>query len=787
MVSRLRVRKLAFITATLAIAGLLCASTGGAAGTALAATGGAAIPGRAAAAKGAVAWGDDSGGQLGNGTVTQSDAPAGVGNLTGIQAIAAGHRFTLALLPNGTVEAWGLNIDGQLGDGTTVSSDVPVPVQGLTGVTAIAAGGTHGLALLSNGTVEAWGGNLNGQLGDGTTKSSDVPVPVTGLSGVTAISAGSLHSMALLSSGTVMDWGSNQDGQLGNGTLTDSHVPIAVSGLSGVTAISAGGLFSVALLTGGTVETWGDGGEGQLGNGNGGGGLTPVKVKKLTGATAISAGYEHVLALLPGGKVDAWGDNLFGELGNPGKTQGQSGVPVPVKGLPGAATAISAGGDFSLALMSGGTVQAWGDGALGQLGNGSAGQSTTPVAVTGLTGVIAISAGIDDGYATVGTAGPVVTGTPESIFGTVPTPSPGVKPIEQGTRDVNFVSASAQSASNILAVGNNSNGLKNTLLAERWNGTSWHAATMPAPKGHKPTIRGVVDLGASDGWAVGYTTSGATNHQRTLIEHWNGSAWTVVPSPDPLRGTAGNDALEAVDGVSPTDVWAVGQRFSFNGGGITLIFEHFNGTTWTVARFPVTTRFELASAITTIAPDDAWVVGSFASEATLSAHWNGTRWAIVRTPSPTDGPNVLNNLTGVTAVSSTDVYASGWEGNVNNQNFAKPYILHWNGTAWTLVDLPNSGGEGSRANAIAALSGSDVWAFGQTQESDGSILDYAAQFNGTTWTMQPVPQPGQQGNLIDNSLDAAASPGQGTVWALGGKQTLGECCLQTLGMETTQG
>jgi hypothetical protein len=53
--------------------------------------------------------------------------------------------------------------------------------------------------------------------------------------------------------------------------------------------------------------------------------------------------------------------------------------------------------------------------------------------------------------------------------------------------------------------------------------------------------------------------------------------------------------------------------------------------------------------------------------------------------------------------------------------------------------------------------------------------------------MQPVPQPGQQGNLIDNSLDAAASPGQGTVWALGGKQTLGECCLQTLGMETTQG
>jgi alpha-tubulin suppressor-like RCC1 family protein len=774
-----------------AFAALLGAGPGGAAGTALAATARAATaPGPAvAAAKGAVAWGDATAGQLGNATVTQSDTPTGVANLTGIRAIAAGDRFTLALLANGTVEAWGLNIDGQLGDGTTTSRDVPVPVKGLTGVTAIAAGGTHALALLANGTVEAWGGNVNGQLGNGTTTLSDVPVPVKGLAGVTAISAGSLHSLALLSGGTVMAWGSNQDGQLGIGSFTDSHVPVAVHGLSGVTAISAGGRFSVALLSGGTVKAWGQGDDGELGNGATTASSTPVAVKRLTGVTAISAGYDHTLALLPGGTVQAWGGNNFGQLGNPGVPLGPplSDVPVPVEGLPGAAAGVSAGGDFSLALLSGGTVESWGDGAVGQLGNGSAGQSTSPVAVTGLGGASAVFAGADNGYATVATAGPVAQGTPLSIFNTVPTPSPGVTPIGQGLRDVSFVAASAQATGNALAVGNNSNGATQALLAEHWNGTSWRASTIPAPKGRMPTIRGVVDLSPSDGWAVGFTKGGTTNNDRTLIEHWNGSTWTIVPSPNPLGGAAGNDELVAVDGVSPTDVWAVGQVFSFNGGGITLLFEHFNGTAWTVAPFPTSAGFQLASAITTIAPGDAWAVGSNGLQTTLAAHWDGTKWSIVPTPSPMDGNSPINNLTGVAAVSSTDVYASGYEGNVNGANFQKPYVLHWNGSAWSLVTVPNTGGEGSRLNSITALSGHDVWAVGETGETDGSILTFAARFNGTTWAIQPTPDPGQVGNLISNSLLAAASPGAGVVWALGGKQTLGECCQQTLGMVTAHG
>jgi len=645
------------------------------------------------------------------------------------------------------------------------------------------------LARLSNGTVVAWGDNIDGQLGDGTTASSDVPVPVKGLTGVTAVSAGSLHSLALTSGGRVEAWGSNQDGQLGDGSLTNSRVPVAVPGLTGVSAVSAGGVFSTALLKGGTVQAWGDGTEGELGNGQTAGSDVPVAVTGLTGVTRISDGNAHTLALLSGGTVMSWGDNTFGQLGNPGTPLGppNSDVPVPVQGLSGTVTAVSAGGQSSLALLTGGSVASWGDNALGQLGNGSASDSTTPVTVTGLTGATAITGGSDYGTALVATPGPAVTRTPESIFHIVPTPSPGVRPLQNGVVDDSLVAVSAPAASNALAVGNKMRGITNTLFGEHWNGTKWTAATIPSPAGRNPAIRSVVDLSPTDGWAVGFTTTSLNSTGRTLIEHWNGSTWSTVPSPNPIGGTAGNDELEAVDGVSPADVWAVGQDFSSNGGGIHLLFEHFNGTTWTVFPFPATTGAQFAQAITTISANDAWVVGNNALATTLAAHWNGTTWTIVPTPSPQDGPSPINNLTGVSAVSPADVYASGFEGNVNNQNFAKPYVLHWNGTAWSLVTLPNTGGEGSQLFGVTALSASDVWAVGHTQESDGAILTLSEHFNGTAWSIAPTPDPGELGPLVDNGLLAAASPGNGTVWALGSQETLGECCQQTLGLQTTHG
>jgi hypothetical protein len=313
------------------------------------------------------------------------------------------HAPRASAASNGAV-SWGANLDRQLGDGSSEAfSDVPVAVRELSGVSAVSAGGRHSLALLSNGTVMAWGDDASGQLGDGMSESvSSVPVAVSGLSGVSAIAAGGEHSLALLSNGTVMAWGENESGQLGTGNFNESDVPVAVKGLSGVVAIAAGGAFSLALLKSGTVMAWGENEFGQLGNGGVKTSDAPVAVKGLSGVSAISAGADHSLALLKSGTVMAWGDDEFGQLGEEGGEEGQplfSDVPVAVHGLS-AVSAIAAGGAFSLALLKGATVMAWGADSRGQLGNGvSATEFEAPVAVSGLSTVSAISAGEQHGVA----------------------------------------------------------------------------------------------------------------------------------------------------------------------------------------------------------------------------------------------------------------------------------------------------------------------------------------------------------------------------------------------------
>ncbi|HYB24766.1 MAG TPA: IPT/TIG domain-containing protein, partial [Solirubrobacteraceae bacterium] len=310
-----------------------------------------------------MAWGANGFGQLGDGEEPQSAEPIPVQGLTKVKAIAAGEDFSLALLKNGTVMAWGANESGELGDGeVTGNSDVPVQVEGLSEVVAIAAGGEHALALLKKGTVVAWGNGEHGQLGDGKNLSSDVPVDVKDLTGVSAISAGAEHSLALLGNGTVKAWGSDEAGQLGSSNSEEegeeeeppeepaekgSNVPIAVPGLSGVSAISAGKLHSLALLKGGTVMAWGDDEAGQIGDGS----IVPIQeapvaVSGLSDVTAVSAGGQHSMALLAGGTVMTWGENKFGELGD-GSAGEASDVPVAVSALSEVA-GIAAGGDHDL-------------------------------------------------------------------------------------------------------------------------------------------------------------------------------------------------------------------------------------------------------------------------------------------------------------------------------------------------------------------------------------------------------------------------------------------------------
>ncbi|HSA98962.1 MAG TPA: hypothetical protein VLF17_07775 [Candidatus Nitrosotenuis sp.] len=211
---------------------------------------------------------------------------------------------------------------------------------------------------------------------------------------VAKISAGYTHSLELKSDGTVLARGSDRYGQLGDDSkLDDKTTPVQVSGLSGIVAVSAGGYHSVALKSDGTVWAWGYDRYGQLGDdATRADKATPVKVSGLSGIVAVSAGGYHSVALKSDGTVWAWGDDYHGQLGDGRKLQYRP-TPVQVSGMSDI-VAISAGQFHSLALKSDKTVWVWGEDGDGQLGNDATlANKYTAVQVSGLSDIMAVAAG----------------------------------------------------------------------------------------------------------------------------------------------------------------------------------------------------------------------------------------------------------------------------------------------------------------------------------------------------------------------------------------------------------
>lgn len=333
-------------------------------------------------------WGDNSDGQLGDGTTNPSLVPVPVSGLTGIASVSAGECHTCAAGQNGSAWCWGT---GPLGDATITQSALPVAVSGLTGVTAIAAAADHTCAVRQDGTAWCWGWNGEGQLGDGTTDPSPTPVQVSGLTDAALIAVAGVggleHSCAVKTDSTAWCWGSNLAGQLGDGTYNSSLTPVLVTGLTAATAIASGGMHAhaCAVLDDGTAWCWG---AGVLGNGTSGDSTFPAQATGITGAVQIEAGEWHTCAVSGTGDALCWGNNSQGQLGD--GTTTESLVPIPVSGLVGV-VAISAGGGWSAGVPANHTCALKGDGALwcwgsnddGQLGDGTTSSSAIPVHVSG--------------------------------------------------------------------------------------------------------------------------------------------------------------------------------------------------------------------------------------------------------------------------------------------------------------------------------------------------------------------------------------------------------------------
>jgi alpha-tubulin suppressor-like RCC1 family protein len=372
-------------------------------------------PALASATPAAVSWGSGKDGELGNNATKDRSKPAGVSGLAEISALDAGANFGIALHSGGTVYTWGADNEGQLGP-VGSNTNIPQQVFSLSGVSGVAAGDQTALALKS-GAVYTWGQQPCET--EGVAEHFSEPKAVSGISTATAVSAGSAasgltskadngdHELALLENGTVMAWGNNEHGQLGDGTTENSCSPVKVKGLEHVVAISAGGGSNFALLENGTLMAWGADGEGELGTGVRTTTVTEAKaVSGLTEVTAVSGGGDTSLAVTAAGKLYAWGTNQNGELGQ--GTAGSEPSDVPLQ-VPGITTAIGvAAGEkdavslpHDLVLLSGGTVKDW--------GNIPDGENVySPTSVAGIKGATELAAGWEDSLAG-GVEVPVVT------------------------------------------------------------------------------------------------------------------------------------------------------------------------------------------------------------------------------------------------------------------------------------------------------------------------------------------------------------------------------------------
>jgi alpha-tubulin suppressor-like RCC1 family protein len=340
-------------------------------------------------------WGSNSFGQLGDNSITSKRTPVSVaGTVKTFCKIGTGNQHTLAIDKNGRAWGWGFNSGGELGDNSITQRNTPVSVLGAVKTFCeISAGASHSLAIDKNGRVWGWGFNGGGQLALTGIISVFTPVTITGATKTFCqISAGDGFSMAIDKNGRAWSWGNNTGGKLGINSLISQNSPVSVLGAIRTFCKIVGGgaiastAFSLALDKYGRAWSWGFNGVGQLGINSTTSQLTPVSVLGAVKTFCeISNGVNQpfALAIDKNGRLWSWGVNGNGQLGD--GTSISKLTPVSVIGAVKTFCKVSVGGFHSLAIDKNGRLWAWGNNSNGQLGTNTFGTTSvaTPVSVLG--------------------------------------------------------------------------------------------------------------------------------------------------------------------------------------------------------------------------------------------------------------------------------------------------------------------------------------------------------------------------------------------------------------------
>jgi hypothetical protein len=299
-----------------------------------------------------------------------------------------------------------------------------------------------------------------------------------------------------------------------------------------------------------------------------------------------------------------------------------------------------------------------------------------------------------------------------------------------------------------------------TVVASGVGSTSklatWTIVPSPNLGAINMAITSTLELTKTDTWAAG----------NGVFDHWNGSIWNVVQGASlPAGHTFDVHALALIPGTSPARMWAVGVDSQTQ----TQLIERWDGHIWSVIPSPRKERLGNLAGATAISPTDAWAVGSDGN-GTLIEHWNGAAW-LTSTPAAT---TAITPLTGITAVAANNVWAVGYctsttsctgqESSVQEPTTVThdiPVTEQWDGTVWRIIAQPATYGQ---LNGVAARTASNVWAVGSVENSAATQnRTLSIHWNGQRWRVVPSPNPGQSS---DNELEAVAF-GAHRIWTAG--------------------
>ena len=385
------------------------------------------------------AWGDNSGGQLGDGSTVSRSTPLQVGERKDWVSVSAGFAHSVALTKNGTIYTWGFNSRGQLGNGTETMQTLPQPLAGKW--RAVTSGASHVIAIKSDGTLWAWGSNQRAQAGRMDGENQTTPIQISSETNWVAITAGYYEGIALNDKGELYGWGHAGNPQdwtklsvptrigtdndwikisagLGitvavknNGTLWTWESP-AINSNTGLpywegrisqvgmdnnwAEISVGYNYVLATKTNGTLWAWGNNSDGQIGDGFAGGTVySPQQIGSANNWKLPEAGDFHGMALNQNGILSTWGANGDGQLGNQNSNvYSPQEIACPdIKTGCWKTISVGVSDNFTIALKDDGSLWAWGNNLFGQLGNGNKIDTIIPIPIAEGEKFKSISAG----------------------------------------------------------------------------------------------------------------------------------------------------------------------------------------------------------------------------------------------------------------------------------------------------------------------------------------------------------------------------------------------------------